>query len=70
MPNHTDLLENNIHVDPATGHLTGVCDCKDVEVSPFGTSIEGLESLLGNRTTAGWRWVPDQAALRQHFLAA
>ena len=24
---HDDLLENNIHVDEATGHITGKCPC-------------------------------------------
>lgn len=70
VPNHTDLLENNIHVDPKTGSITGICDWKDAEIGPFGTSIEGLESLLGERTTTGWRWVPNQASLRQRFWQA
>ncbi|KIH95123.1 hypothetical protein SPBR_03548 [Sporothrix brasiliensis 5110] len=70
VPNHTDLLENNIHVDPATGHITGICDWKDAEVSPFGTSLEGLESLLGERTTTGWRWVTDSRELRRAFWDA
>lgn len=26
VPNHGDLLENNIHVNPATGNITGICD--------------------------------------------
>ena len=42
VPNHTDLLENNIHVDPNTGRLVGICDWKDTEVSPFGMSLGGL----------------------------
>ncbi|KAM0417394.1 hypothetical protein ACHAPT_012629 [Fusarium lateritium] len=53
VPNHTDLLENNIHVSPKTGHITGICDWKDATVGPFGTSLEGLESLLGERSTTG-----------------
>ncbi|KAF1954134.1 hypothetical protein CC80DRAFT_493979 [Byssothecium circinans] len=70
VPNHTDLLENNIHVDPKTGHITGICDWKDATVSPFGTSLEGLESLLGERTTTGWRWICNSAELRRGFWSA
>ncbi|KAK3905877.1 hypothetical protein C8A05DRAFT_41263 [Staphylotrichum tortipilum] len=41
VPNHIDLLENNIHVDPREGgRLTGV-------VGPFGMSIGEVENLLG-----------------------
>ncbi|KAK7686443.1 hypothetical protein QCA50_010667 [Cerrena zonata] len=51
VPNHTDLLENNIHVDPDTGRITGICDWKDAEISPFGMSLGGLETMLGI-----WQW--------------
>ena len=27
VPHHTNLLENNIHVDPETGRICGICDC-------------------------------------------
>jgi len=47
VPNHIDLLENNIHVDPNTGKLTGICDWKDTKISPFGMSLGGLETMLG-----------------------
>ena len=70
VPNHTDLLENNIHVDSSTGRITGICDWKDTTVSPFGTSLWGIESMLGERTTMGWRWVGNSARLRQGFWDA
>ncbi|ATY58629.1 hypothetical protein A9K55_002373 [Cordyceps militaris] len=72
VPNHTDLLENNIHVDPVTGKLKGICDWRDVEISPFGMSLGGLETMLGvgimkpNGTT-GWRYHANQQALRKLF---
>ncbi|KAK3303083.1 uncharacterized protein B0T15DRAFT_486588 [Chaetomium strumarium] len=47
VPNHIDLLENNIHVDPSTGKLTGVCDWAGTEVSPFGMSLGAVENMLG-----------------------
>lgn len=70
VPNHTDLLENNIHVDSSTGRITGICDWKDTTVSPFGTSLWGIESMLGERTTMGWRWVSNSTRLRQGFWDA
>lgn len=70
VPNHTDLLENNIPVSPETGSITGICDWKDATVSPFGTSIEGLVCLLGERTMKGWRWLPDHINLRRQFWHA
>ncbi|KAK4141392.1 uncharacterized protein C8A04DRAFT_14139 [Dichotomopilus funicola] len=45
--NHIDLLENNIHADPATGKLTGICDWADAEIRPFGMSLGGVENILG-----------------------
>jgi hypothetical protein len=29
VPHHTDLLENNIHVNKETGHIAGICDWRD-----------------------------------------
>ena len=47
VPNHIDLLENNIHVDPSTGKLTGICDWAGAEISPFGMSLGAVENMLG-----------------------
>lgn len=70
VPNHTDLLENNIHVDLETGRITGICDWGDATVSPFGTSLWGLDSFLGSRSLAGWRWVSNSAEFRRRFCSA
>ncbi|KAK1989134.1 hypothetical protein LZ30DRAFT_744584 [Colletotrichum cereale] len=69
VPNHTDLLENNIHVDKATGGIVGICDWRDAEVSPFGMSLGGLETMLGTLTTTEdfWRYHPNHQELRDHF---
>ncbi|KXJ89677.1 hypothetical protein Micbo1qcDRAFT_164982 [Microdochium bolleyi] len=69
VPNHTDLLENNIHVDPATGKIAGICDWRDAEVSPFGMSLGGLETMLGIRTMNehGWSYFPKHDELRGQF---
>ena len=47
VPNHTDLLENNIHVSTETGSIAGICDWKDAGIGPFGMSLGGLETMLG-----------------------
>ncbi|KAI9822089.1 MAG: hypothetical protein M1826_000549 [Phylliscum demangeonii] len=71
VPNHTDLLENNIHVDPSTGSLTGICDWKDTKVSPFGMSLGGLETMLGiSSWTKGWCYLANQQDLRARFWEA
>ena len=68
VPNHTDLLENNIHVSKETGHIAGICDWKDATIGPFGVSLEGLETMLGKRTMSwGWRYHSNQQELRDLF---
>ena len=71
VPNHFNLLENNIHVDPSTGRLVGICDWRDAEVSPFGMSLGGLETMLGSNTiimgALAWRYHTDEQALRELF---
>ncbi|KAI0861425.1 hypothetical protein F4860DRAFT_170575 [Xylaria cubensis] len=69
VPNHTDLLENNIHVDPNTGTIVGICDWRDAEVSPFGMSLGGLETMLGIRTMNehGWTYFTNHRELRGQF---
>ncbi|TQV94869.1 protein kinase-like domain-containing protein [Cordyceps javanica] len=69
VPNHVDLLENNIHVDTATGKIVGICDWRGAEVSPFGMSIGGVEIMLGTLTTSGdfWRYHANHEELRDHF---
>lgn len=64
VPNHTDLLENNIHVDSGTGDIMGICDWRDAEVSPFGMSLGGLETMLGVRAMNenGWTYRPKRDA--------
>ncbi|KAJ3992926.1 hypothetical protein F5050DRAFT_1810990 [Lentinula boryana] len=50
VPNHTDLLENNIYVSMETGHIMGICDWKDTTIGPFGMSLGGLETMFGTET--------------------
>ncbi|KAI1104363.1 hypothetical protein F4804DRAFT_341877 [Jackrogersella minutella] len=72
VPNHTNLGENNIHVDPDTGAITGICDWVDAEVSLFGMSLSGLETMLGIRTMGGdcWTYFSKQGELRDQFWTA
>ena len=70
VPNHTDLLENKIHVSTETGRLMGICDWKDTVISPFGMSLGGLETImmLGIHTIKeSWRYHASQQELRDLF---
>jgi Phosphotransferase enzyme family len=64
---HDDLLENNIHVDETTGHITGIVDWSDGIIAPFGVSLIGLETLLGVQTMTKWHFHPNHLSLRKHF---
>jgi hypothetical protein len=71
VPNHIDLLENNIHIDLNTGKLMGICDWKDTEVSPFGMLLGGLEIMLGVQSwKRGWLYHANQQDLRTLFWEA
>ena len=65
--NHWDLLENNIHVDVQTGHLTGIVDWRDAKVGPFATQLWGLENILGIRTSTGMHFHAQHVQLRRLF---
>lgn len=68
VPNHTDLLENNIHVSTETGHLAGICDWKDATIGPFGVSLGGLETMLGFASLReSWVYHANQQELRDLF---
>lgn len=64
---HDDLLENNIHVDNATGHITGIVDWSDAMIAPFGVSLGGLETILGIQTRTSWHLHPNHLSLRERF---
>lgn len=65
--NHDDLLEMNIHVDKDTGHITGIVDWADAKIAPFGTSLWGLETVLGVQTSSRWLYHPKHEYLRDKF---
>jgi hypothetical protein len=65
--NHDDLLEMNIHVDEETGSITGIVDWADAIITPFGTSLEGLETILGVRTASRWYFHPSHNYFRTQF---
>lgn len=69
VPNHNDLLENNIHVNPTTGQIVGICDWRDATIGPFGMSLGGLETMLGIRRVQGWCYHPNHQELRDLFWA-
>jgi hypothetical protein len=45
--NHGDLIPSNILVDEQTWEIRGLVDWAEAEYLPFGTSLYGLEHLLG-----------------------
>lgn len=65
--NHDDLLEMNIHVDEETGYITGIVDWVDAKIAPFGTSLGGLETILGVQTSSCWLFHPNHEELRMQF---
>jgi hypothetical protein len=65
--NHDDLLDMNIHVDEGTGRITGIVDWADAIFGPFGTSLGGLETLLGVQTLTHWYFHPSHKSLRTQF---
>lgn len=64
---HGDILENNIHVEEVTGHITGIVDWPDAFMAPFGVSLGGVEILLGIQTHNDWHFHPSHVDLRQQF---
>jgi hypothetical protein len=64
-----DLVENNMHFDPNTGRLEEVIDWNDAVVAPFGTSVIGIECLLGWYARNRRLWVDNAAELREGFWA-
>ncbi|KAJ4147143.1 hypothetical protein LMH87_001688 [Akanthomyces muscarius] len=71
VPNHTDLCENNIHVDVATGKIAGICDWRRAAISPFGMALGWVEIVLGTLTTNGdegfWCFYPAHEEPRARF---
>lgn len=68
VPNHVDLLENNIHVNQTTGLVTGICDWPEAVDGPFGMSLGGLETMLGiHRVKRGFCYHSKQQHLRELF---
>ncbi len=69
---HLKLADaSNIHVDPATGEITGIVDWTNADARPFGISVGvGLETLLGVRTARGWHFHPGHERLREVFWEA
>nr|POE47799.1 hypothetical protein CFP56_01128 [Quercus suber] len=53
---HTDLAAGNMLVDPSTGHLTGVVDCAEATMEPFGLALWGLEDILGSHGPQGYTY--------------
>ncbi|KAK7994517.1 hypothetical protein PG991_016105 [Apiospora marii] len=65
--NHGDLSESNILVNKDNGRITGIIDWAEAEVSPFGLSLWGLESLLGYGRKGNFYFYDNAEQLRDEF---
>lgn len=65
--NHGDLSETNMLVDTHDGRITGIIDWAEAEVSPFGLSLWGLESLLGYGRKGKFYFYDNAEQLRDEF---
>ncbi|KAJ2891598.1 Protein kinase-like domain protein [Zalerion maritima] len=65
--NHTDLSETNFLVNRNDGTVTGVIDWDNARVLPFGTSLWGVENVLGSMGRNGWRYRDDHDELEEKF---
>ncbi|KAK7913909.1 hypothetical protein PG985_011612 [Apiospora marii] len=65
--NHGDLSETNILVDKHDDRITGIIDWAEADVSPFGLSLWGLESLLGNGRKGKFHFYDNAEQLRDEF---
>jgi hypothetical protein len=63
---HEDPLEMNIHVEE-DGRIAGFTDWADAIVTPFGTTLRALETLIGVQTQHGWVFHKSAASLRAYF---
>ena len=64
---HGDLSPTNILVSLTTGAVTGIIDWAEAEVLPFGLALYGLDNLLGNMTSEGWRYFKIRDELERRF---
>src|SRR5688572_16302242 len=64
---YDDLLEMDIHVERGTGRITSIVDWADANIALFGTSVEGLETILGVQTSSCWLLLPSYHYLRAWF---
>ncbi|KAK4039978.1 hypothetical protein C8A01DRAFT_36028 [Parachaetomium inaequale] len=63
---HEDPLEMNIHVEE-DGHIAGLADWVNAIVTPFGTTLRALVTLVGVQTRHGWAFHGSAANLRAYF---
>ena len=64
---HEDLTEQNVLIDPSTGHLTGVVDWVNARIAPFGVGFYGAESFMGTMNDYGWKYFCNVEKMRATF---
>ncbi|TVY67511.1 hypothetical protein LSUE1_G005813, partial [Lachnellula suecica] len=66
---HGDLMPGNMMLSPSSGHLSGFVDWAEAEFLPFGVCLYGLEEILGEMTSEGFRYHEQAERLRAEFWA-
>ncbi|KAM3070729.1 hypothetical protein ACMFMF_008179 [Clarireedia jacksonii] len=64
---HGDIVASNIIINAGTGNLVGFVDWAEGEPLPFGICLYGLEEILGEMTSTGFRYDKDASLLRKIF---
>ncbi|KAK7961669.1 uncharacterized protein PG986_002494 [Apiospora aurea] len=65
--NRGDLHESNILVNKDDGRITGIIDWAEAEISRFGLSLWGLESITGYSRKKAWYAYDNAEQLRAEF---
>ena len=67
---HGDITSGNIMISPSSGNILGLVDWAEAEHLPFGVGLYGLEEVLGEMTSTGFKYHRDASDLRRIFWDA
>ncbi|KAJ9130269.1 Mus38-like protein [Pleurostoma richardsiae] len=67
---HQDLCEMNILTNTRTGNITGIVDCAEARILPFGFSLWGFENILGYMDSKGWHYYDNCRELQERSDAS
>ncbi|KAI1941940.1 hypothetical protein LOZ66_001421 [Ophidiomyces ophidiicola] len=64
---HGDLNAMNTFVMPVTGQISGLVDWAEASILSFGMGLYGLEIMLGNMDSQGWKYNENRRELEEEF---